>query len=312
MAFYYGSQKDCLALLAFGDFFLFYRRFFRHVDSFGVTHAPRGFGPGGDLQQIVYHARRHDGLFLFNSVDTGGFGEFSCADDDRRPGPCLSPPQSRELVHLYSWGAVYGGRRRGRRCRYGVDFLYSVQQHLFQHSRRADGRGHLYHRLFIHSNRAQFHRHHSHHACSRDDLVSPSPVYLGPLRDQHYLYSGHSGHCDCSDARWAGADLPSRHFRSGAGRRSAAVSTSLLVLFAPGGLHYDSAGDGCRERADCMLLPQAGLRLRLRCLLQPRHCRARLFGLGPSHVRRRTIGSRRHGLFIAQLSRRHSLGDQSF
>ena len=47
------------------------------------------------------------------------------------------------------------------------------------------------------------------------------------------------------------------HLRSGAGRRSAAVSALILVLFAPGRLHHDPAGNGHRQRGDSLLRPQA-------------------------------------------------------
>ena len=39
-----------------------------------------------------------------------------------------------------------------------------------------------------------------------------------------------------------------RHFRSRAGRRSDAVSTSVLVLFPSGGLHHDSPRHGSDQR----------------------------------------------------------------
>ncbi len=56
----------------------------------------------------------------------------------------------------------------------------------------------------------------------------------------------------------------SRHLRSQAGRRSAALPASVLVLLAPGRLHHDSAVDGHHQRDHRLLLAQAHLRLHLR------------------------------------------------
>ena len=58
------------------------------------------------------------------------------------------------------------------------------------------------------------------------------------------------------------------------------------------------------------LLPQAGVRLHLRRLRQPRHRRARVPRLGPPHVRVGPVGVRRADLLGAELSGRHSVGDQ--
>ena len=46
-------------------------------------------------------------------------------------------------------------------------------------------------------------------------------------------------------------------------------------------------------------------------LRDPRHRGDRLPGLGPSHVRRRPVGVRRHGLLAPELPRRGPVGDQS-
>ena len=52
-----------------------------------------------------------------------------------------------------------------------------------------------------------------------------------------------------------------RHLRSGARRRSAAVSAHVLVLLASRRLHHDPAGDGRGQRADHLLRAEADLRL---------------------------------------------------
>ena len=53
-------------------------------------------------------------------------------------------------------------------------------------------------------------------------------------------------------------------------RRPGAVPAPVLVLLAPGGLHHGAAGDGRRQRAGRRVLPQAGLRLHVRRVRQPR------------------------------------------
>ena len=47
--------------------------------------------------------------------------------------------------------------------------------------------------------------------------------------------------------------LGARDLRSESGRRSAAVSASVLVLFASGRLHHGAAGDGRGERSHHLL-----------------------------------------------------------
>ena len=86
--------------------------------------------------------------------------------------------------------------------------------------------------------------------------------------------------------------LQHRHLRSGPGRRSAAVSAPVLVLLAPGRLHHDPAGHGHRQRGHPLLRPQEPVRLHVRRLVELRHRRARLSGLGASHVRGRHLDVR--------------------
>ena len=75
-----------------------------------------------------------------------------------------------------------------------------------------------------------------------------------------------------------------RHLRSGSGRRPGVVPALLLVLFPPGGLHHDLAGDGCDQRTDFGLQPQTHLRLQVHRLQQHRDCDSQLPGLGAPHV----------------------------
>ena len=68
------------------------------------------------------------------------------------------------------------------------------------------------------------------------------------------------------------------------GRRSAAVSAFVLVLFPSSGVHHDLAWDGRHLRSDQYVLSQASLRLYRGCILLRRHRRLRLSGVGTSHV----------------------------
>ena len=155
----------------------------------------------------------------------------------------------------------------------GWTFYTPLQQHLFQHPCRADGCRGLYHRLLLDSHRAQLHCHDSQNARTRHDLVSPAAFHLGALRHQHYFYSWHASYRHHVGAGGARTDLSPGNLRSRVGRRSGAVSASLLVLFASRGLHHDSAGHGCRERAHRLFFAQADLRLQRRRLRQPRPSR---------------------------------------
>ena len=74
-------------------------------------------------------------------------------------------------------------------------------------------------------------------------------------------------------------------------RRSGPVPALLLVLFAPGRLHHDSAGHGDHQRNHSDVLAQNDFRLSRDRLFERRAGAARLPRLGPSHVRRRPIRS---------------------
>ena len=91
-----------------------------------------------------------------------------------------------------------------------------------------------------------------------------------------------------------------------------AIPTPVLVLFASGRLHHDSARHGDRERNHHVLLAQEHFRLQVCRARQHGHCRARFSGLGASHVRGRAIGVCLGRVFAVELLRGDSLGDQSF
>ena len=104
-------------------------------------------------------------------------------------------------INLLSWYHLHAGRdyhnlrAAGRRCRYRLDVLRSLQHDLFQFLRGSHRRWHLYQWLLIDSDRPQFHRHDSHNARSRHDMVSAATVYLVHLRDQPGHDSGNARYC---------------------------------------------------------------------------------------------------------------------
>ena len=67
-------------------------------------------------------------------------------------------------------------------------------------------------------------------------------------------------------------------------RPAAALAALVLVLFAPGRVHHDPAGDGHGLRHHRLLRPQAAVRLQADGLFDLRHRRAGLHRLGASHV----------------------------
>ena len=62
------------------------------LDPLGAFDAARRPGAGGNLQQAIHHARRHDDFLLLDPVDPGGLGKFSDSFDDRRPRPRFPTP----------------------------------------------------------------------------------------------------------------------------------------------------------------------------------------------------------------------------
>ena len=86
----------------------------------------------------------------------------------------------------------------------------------------------------------------------------------------------------------------------------------VLVLFASGGLHYDSAGHGRGLGTDFQFLAQKDFRLRIYRVFFDCDCRFRLSRLGTSYVRQRSVDLCRTGLLVFDDGRRHSVGDQDF
>ena len=130
------------------------RRRWRPRGATRPDDAPRRPGANRDVQQAVHGPRRDDGVFLSDSVDSQRAGQFPRAADDRRPRSGLSAAESFELVHLHARGIVHALCPAGRRRRYGLDLLHSLQQHVQQHLRDGHGRGDFHHRLFVDPHRA--------------------------------------------------------------------------------------------------------------------------------------------------------------
>src|SRR5438477_508837 len=79
---------------------------------------------------------------------------------------------------------------------------------------------------------------------ARLNLVAAPDLRLVALRHQLHLPVGRAGAGHGDDAGNTRARAADRRLRPGPGRRSASVPAPVLVLFAPGRLHHDPAGDG--------------------------------------------------------------------
>ena len=56
-----------------------------------------------------------------------------------------------------------------------------------------DGSGRLYHRIFVHLDRSEFHRDHPPDACARNDMVQAAAVHLVAIFNQPDSGAGHAG-----------------------------------------------------------------------------------------------------------------------
>ncbi len=93
---------------------------------------------------------------------------------------------------------------------YRVDVLHTAEQRVFEFRGDACGAGHFHQRIFFDFDGAEFRGDHSHHAGSGDDMVPFAAVRMGAVRDEHHLYSGHSG-----DRHYAVAGRPGAHVSPG-------------------------------------------------------------------------------------------------
>ena len=210
-------------------------------------------------------------FFLIPAIPVGA-RQLPRADHDRREGSRVPEAEPRELVHLhdrrgcsrlYAHGRPAASTPAGRSTRRsapsrrprnvipaalgifitgfssiltGLNFIVTI------HRMRAPGMTWFRLPLFIWS----------HYATSLI-MVLGTPV-----------------HRDHDPAGRGRAALPLRLLRSGGRRRPGALPAPVLVLLAPGRLHHGAAGDGRDQRAGRRVLPQAGVRLHVRRVRQPR------------------------------------------
>ena len=88
----------------------------------------------------------------------------------------------------------------GRRRRYRLDFLHTLQHDFFKLVCSRSWSGNFHQRLLVDSDRAELHRHDSHDARAGHDLVSHAAVYLVTLCHQPDHDPGHSGDRDHDSA----------------------------------------------------------------------------------------------------------------
>ena len=265
---------------------------------FAVRHPARAADAGrrsvdaGHVQQAVHAPRRDHDLLLPPSVDPGDARQLPAADHDRREGPRVSAHQPDQLVHLRHRRDRDARRRLQWRAGHRLDVLHALQLDRVTDGRFDRGARRVHHRVLVDSHGAEFHRHGAPHAGAGHDLVPAAALRLGALRDEPRDDPGHACRRHHGPARLRRAHAPPRILRSDPRRRPGALPASVLVLFAPGGLHHDSAGHGGDERARRRRVAQAGVRLQLRRVLEPRHRDSRLPRLGPSSVREQPVNLR--------------------
>src|SRR3954470_15192286 len=96
-----GPQANRPLISGVSNLLLYSGGHLRNGNSAGVAYASRRSGFVGYLQQNVYPARDHNGLFLPDPVDPRRAWQLLDPYDDRGKGPCLSADQPAELVSLY-------------------------------------------------------------------------------------------------------------------------------------------------------------------------------------------------------------------
>ncbi len=162
----------------------------------------------------------------------------------------------------------------------GWTFYTPYSHDVFQ--RLCDGRRHrhLYQRVFIDPDGLEFYRHRAHDARAGNDLVPDAAVRLGALRDQPGDDSGTPVIAITllllAIERFARIGI----FDPAIGGDPILVPALVLVLFPPGGLHHDLAGNGRGQRIDHQFFAQEDFRLRIYRVLQHRDRGVRLSSFG--------------------------------
>ena len=179
----------------------------------------------GNLQQDVFNARNHHGVFLPGPFDSGDAREFPDPPDDRRARRGLPEAEPDELVHFHHRrgpGALrHAFRRRGHR----LDVLSALQQPVLAHARGCRGARRFHRRVFFHPHGPELHRHDSQDALPRNDLVPLAALYLGDVRDQPHLRAGNAGYRHHAFSAGHGANPPRRNLRPCRWRRPACCSS---------------------------------------------------------------------------------------
>src|SRR3546814_458957 len=212
----------------------------------------------------------------------------------------LAAARRRHAVH----GFVLRAWRRpgGRLDHVRPAFAANGPRHGLHHFRRPHS-GRL-----VHHGGDQHHRHHPEPARSRHDTHENADVllvlagYRLPAAGRH-ARSGRLGH-HAADRPPLRHHLLQRRRR----RRPCAVSTRILVLRAPRGLHHDSAGLRHDLRSHPRVLAQEAVRLLVDGLRRLRHCHSVLPGLGAPHVRHRHARYRATVLHVRHHAHLHSHG----
>ncbi len=150
------------------------------------------------------------------------------------------------LASFYLWvgGVVFflAGARAGR-SRHRLDVLHPLQ-HDHQWAGRGGDAGRVHSRIQFDFHRTELHCDDQHHAAAGNDLVPDAAVSVDSVRHVDHSAAGNSGAGNHGAAADRGEGPGHRCVRSGTRRRPDSVPALLLVLFAPGGLHHDPAGDG--------------------------------------------------------------------
>ena len=150
----------------------------------------------------------------------------------------------------------------------------------------------------------------AHDARAGNDVVPAAAVCVGALCDVDRHDPGDAGDCDYPGTGGHGTGIWTGILQSGDGRGSDSVPAPVLVLLASGRVHHDSAGDGCDQRTDSDIRAQAAVRVPLRGRGQPGHCGDRFPGLDASHVRHWTVDLRGGGVFVPDVYRGDTVGNQ--
>jgi hypothetical protein len=145
----------------------------------------------GYLHQTIFHIWHHHCFFLLVPVAPAVLGNFLI------PLMIGAKDVAFAKLNVASWypfalgGCVELYMMIFGAVRYGMDLHNPAQHALRQHKCNRRGHGNLHCRVFVHTDWAQLHCHHSPTACLGLNIVSPTVVHLVLLCDVHPLRSCH-------------------------------------------------------------------------------------------------------------------------